>query len=216
MNIIKLIENMDYRNFFLRLLFSLIFIFLYTYISIINIKLIFYLIILIYIAIIIEVYLYFKIYNFIPFIYIIVSFVFFLFIDINDQTILKFNLFICIVVSFDIFSYLIGKTLGTKKIISISPNKTIEGFIGGFTVSLFLGILLSNYLDLLLDINIIFFILLIIISSFVGDILESYFKRKNNLKNSSEIIPGHGGMFDRFDSFLFAIIIYSVFINLKL
>ncbi len=207
---------MDYKNFFLRLLFSLIFIFLYTYISIINIKLIFYLIVLIYVLIIIEVYLYFKIYNFIPFIYIIISFIFFSFVDINEQTILKFNLFICIVVSFDIFSYLIGKKFGTKKIISISPNKTIEGFIGGLTVSSLLGILLSNYLDLLLDINSIFFILLIIISSFVGDIIQSYFKRKNNLKNSSEFLPGHGGLFDRFDSFLFSIIFYSISTNVYL
>ena len=47
-------------------------------------------------------------------------------------------------------------------------------------------------------------------SAFVGDIIESYFKRKNLIKNSSELIPGHGGIFDRFDSFLFSIIIYSI------
>ena len=46
-----------------------------------------------------------------------------------------------------------------------------------------------------------------------GDIVESYFKRKNDLKNSSEFIPGHGGVFDRFDSFLFSIIIYSISIS---
>ena len=49
--------------------------------------------------------------------------------------------------------------------------------------------------------------------SFIGDIFESYCKRKNNIKNSSELIPGHGGVFDRFDSFMFSIIIYSVSLN---
>ncbi len=54
---------------------------------------------------------------------------------------------------------------------------------------------------------------MIIISAFIGDIIESFFKRKNNLKNSSNLIPGHGGVFDRFDSFLFSIIFYTVYIN---
>ena len=49
---------------------------------------------------------------------------------------------------------------------------------------------------------------------FSGDLIESFFKRKNNLKNSSELIPGHGGVFDRFDSFLFSIIIFFISINL--
>ena len=213
MNIIKLIENMDYKNFFLRLLISLLFILLYAFISFISLKLIFYFIILIYVIIFIEVFLYFKEYNFIPFIYIVVSFIFFLFTDINEQTFLDFNLFIFIVILFDIFSYLTGKTFGSKKIINISPNKTIEGLIGGFTISLILGLVLSNYFNLLNSINTIFYIILIIISSFIGDIIESFFKRKNNLKNSSDFLPGHGGLFDRFDSFLFSIIFYSISMN---
>ena len=65
-----------------------------------------------------------------------------------------------------------------------------------------------------ISLNLYFFIILIIIFSFIGDIIESYFKRKNNLKNSSNFIPGHGGVFDRFDSFLFSIIIYSISVNI--
>ena len=62
------------------------------------------------------------------------------------------------------------------------------------------------------NINLIslFFILIIILSGFLGDVIESYFKRINNLKNSSNFLPGHGGFFDRFDSFIFAIVIYSL------
>ena len=47
---------------------------------------------------------------------------------------------------------------------------------------------------------------MIILSSFTGDIIESFFKRKNNIKNSSNFLPGHGGFFDRFDSFIFSVI----------
>ena len=82
---------------------------------------------------------------------------------------------------------------------------------------MFTSLLVSLFFSFLFDININFelivFILLIILSALFGDLIESYFKRKNNLKNSSEFIPGHGGVFDRFDSFLFSIIIYAVSIN---
>ena len=66
---------------------------------------------------------------------------------------------------------------------------------------------------MVINFSLIIFICLIILTAFIGDIIESIFKRINNLKNSSELIPGHGGLFDRFDSFLFSIIFYSISIN---
>ena len=123
---------------------------------------------------------------------------------------MNFNLYILTVITFDIFSYLIGKTLGKNKLTKISPNKTYEGLFGGFIISLFLSLLFAFIFEIIVNIELIFYILLIISCAFIGDIIESFFKRKNNLKNSSEFIPGHGGVFDRFDSFLFSIIIYSI------
>ncbi|MDA9742502.1 phosphatidate cytidylyltransferase, partial [Pelagibacteraceae bacterium] len=106
-----------------------------------------------------------------------------------------------------------GNFFGKNQLLKISPNKTIEGFIGGFIFSVLISLLFSIYFKLNINLNLFAFIILLILSAFIGDIIESYYKRKNNLKNSSDYIPGHGGVFDRFDSFLFSIIIYSISIN---
>ena len=204
---------MVYNNFLLRLLFSGFFISVYCIFTYINFKYVQYLIFLIYILIFIEIYLYFKLFKFLPIFYIFISFVFFITIDFDKVILLNFNLFILIVISFDIFSYVIGKNFGKNKLTKISPNKTYEGLFGGFIISLFLSLLFAFIFEIIVNIELIFYILLIILGAFTGDIIESYFKRKNNLKNSSEFIPGHGGVFDRFDSFLFSIIIYSISIS---
>ncbi len=204
---------MVYNNFFLRLVFSFIFISLYFISAIINFKLVYYLIFLIYFVILIEIYFYFKTYKLFPIIYILISFLFFITIEFNSETFLNFNLFIIIVITFDIFSYIIGKKFGKNKLIKISPNKTYEGLIGGILASLFSSLLYLFLFNINYNLEKILFILLIIFSSLFGDLIESYFKRINNLKNSSEFIPGHGGVFDRFDSFLFSIIIYALSIN---
>ena len=205
---------MVYNNFFLRLLFSTFFISIYLAFSYININYVFYLIILIYLLILIEIFFYFKVNKLFPIIYLFISFIFFITIDFTKIIFLNFNLYILTVITFDIFSYLIGKTLGKNKLTKISPNKTYEGFIGGAFVSFSFFVICAYYFDLRININLIFYILLIILSAFIGDIIESFFKRKNNLKNSSEFIPGHGGVFDRFDSFLFSIIIYAISVNI--
>ena len=204
---------MVYKNFLLRCLFALIILSVYFIVSYFNFNLVFYLILLIYFIIVLEILMYFKKYKFIPIIYITFSLICFLNIDFKDLKILDFNLLIIIIITFDIFSYFIGSAIGKTKLINISPNKTIEGLAGGIIASFSFAITFSYYFDILIDIQSIIFIILIISSSLSGDIIESYFKRKNNLKNSSNFIPGHGGVFDRFDSFLFSIIIYSIFIN---
>tara|TARA_X000000950_G_C13915780_1_gene660934 strand:+ start:709 stop:1332 length:624 start_codon:yes stop_codon:yes gene_type:complete len=204
---------MDYKNFSARLLFSLLFFFIYLLILYINFQFVFYVIILIYFLIFLEIYLNFTKYKIIPIFYLLISFIFFYNINFNNQIILFFNLFIVSIVSFDIFSYLVGNIFGKNQLTKISPNKTIEGLLGGLIFSILISLLFSIYFKLNINLNIITFIILLILSAFIGDIIESYYKRKNNLKNSSEFVPGHGGVFDRFDSFLFAIIFFSISIN---
>ena len=205
---------MDYKNFLLRCLFSIIILSIYFIFSYVNFNLVFYLILLIYFIILFEILLYFKKYKFIPIIYITMSLIFFFNINFKELDILNFNLLIFIIVTFDIFSYIFGKAIGKTKLTNISPKKTIEGLVGGFIGSSSLVIIFSYYFEILINIELFMYIILVIFSSLFGDLIESYFKRKNDLKNSSNIIPGHGGVFDRFDSFLFAIIVYSIFISL--
>ena len=205
---------MVYNNFLLRLLLSSFFIIVYCIFAYINFKYIYYLIFFIYILIFIEIYLYFKLYKFLPIIYVFISFIFFIMINFDKIIFLNFNLFILTVISFDIFSYIIGKNFGKNNFTKISLNKTYEGLFGGALSSICLSLLFSYIFEIHINIELIFYIFLIILSSFIGDLIESFFKRKNNLKNSSEFIPGHGGVFDRFDSFLFSIIIYSISVSI--
>ncbi len=205
---------MVYNNFILRLLFSSFFITIYCIFVYVNFKYIYYLILLIYFLIFIEIYLYFKSYKFLPIFYLFISLIFFLSIDFNKINVLNFNLFILIVICFDIFSYIIGKNFGKNNFTKISPKKTYEGLFGGTLISFLLSLLFAFIFEILVNIELIFYIFIIILSAFIGDIIESFFKRKNDLKNSSEFIPGHGGVFDRFDSFLFSIIIYALSISI--
>ena len=205
---------MDYNNFLLRSFFSAFFIIIYFFCVYLNFQYVFYLILLVYILIFMEIYIYFNKYKLFAIIYTFISFIFFYSLDFGINNIIVFNLFILIVVSFDISSYIIGKTLGKNKLIKISPNKTYEGLVGGLIMSFILSLFFSYYFKININFNLILFIFIIIFSAFSGDIIESFYKRKNNLKNSSEFIPGHGGVFDRFDSFLFSIIFYSIFSNI--
>ncbi len=205
---------MAYSNFKLRLLFSFFFISIYLIVSFIDFSLIFYLILIVYLIILFEIIYYFKRFKFILITYLIISFLFFYFINFDNLNYLNFNFYIFIVIVFDIFSYIFGKLLGKNRFIKISPNKTLEGLFGGAFMSLILSIFAAYILNIRINYLLISFISLIIFTAFIGDIIESFFKRKNNLKNSSELMPGHGGIFDRFDSFLFSIIFYSISINI--
>lgn len=200
---------MDYKNFLNRALISLIFISIYTVIFYTNFENIFYLILIIYLFIFLEIFLFFKKNKIIIIFYVILSFLSFLNTDLSNDTYLKFNLLIITIISFDIFSYISGKIFGKHKLFKfISPNKTLEGLIGGIFFSILLSSIYVIIIQSFISIFDVFFISLIIVSSLCGDLIESFFKRTNNLKNSSNFLSGHGGFFDRFDSFILCMIVY--------
>ena len=106
----------------------------------------------------------------------------------------------------DIGGYIIGKSIGGKKLTKISPNKTVSGSFGSFLFSLFpLGILMILNLQLTFSEKPILFCLLVSLSCQLGDLIISYFKRLAKVKDTGKILPGHGGMLDRIDGVIFAI-----------
>jgi phosphatidate cytidylyltransferase len=113
--------------------------------------------------------------------------------------------FICVLT--DVGGYMFGKLLKGPKLTKISPNKTYAGMLGSFLMpSIFIYIFLnfSNQEFFKLTKEIFFFILVMSSISQLGDLLVSYFKRKSNIKNTGNIIPGHGGVLDRIDGMILA------------
>ncbi len=117
----------------------------------------------------------------------------------------------------DSFAYLVGKNFGKRKLLErISPNKTIEGFIGGMVFTLVGGYVLSLYFTKMTLINWLVFAAIVSVFGVLGDLIESMFKRHAGVKDSSNFIPGHGGFLDRLDSVVFAapfIFIYLLVIS---
>ena len=125
-------------------------------------------------------------------------------VDINFKINILYLFSIC--VCSDIGGFIFGKTFKGKKLTKISPNKTISGSIGSFVLSLVLVpifyFFFNNFSSLF---NLVLVSILVSFSCQLGDLLISYLKRKAKVKDTSNILPGHGGLLDRIDGMLFAI-----------
>ena len=123
--------------------------------------------------------------------------------DIHFKVILFIILLICI--SSDIGGILFGKIFKGPKLIKISPNKTLSGSLGSFILSMLTSSILLGYIfntDLINNIFLGFFVSL---SVQLGDLFFSYLKRKSYVKNTGDILPGHGGILDRIDGILLGV-----------
>lgn len=129
--------------------------------------------------------------------------IFIIFLNNNSSELLLLYFIITTCIFSDIGGYVFGKIFRGKKLTKISPNKTYSGLIGSFILSLiFTIIFFKNYLDLE---KIILMTFVISSVSQIGDIFISYIKRKAKVKNTGNILPGHGGILDRLDGLIFAL-----------
>lgn len=135
--------------------------------------------------------------------------IFNLFIMLFNESKLLFIFVILIACATDIFALLGGMLIGKHKLTKISPKKTVEGAVVGTIVSTIIST--TYYMTLIGDISLIKIIFIIIILSImgqIGDLFFSLIKRENEVKDFSNLIPGHGGVLDRIDSIIFVLITF--------
>ncbi len=145
-----------------------------------------------------------------PFVYPTLSmlFLFTLYKDFGMSTLVWL---VVVVASADTGAYVVGKSIGKTPFSPTSPNKTWEGVIGGILAATVLGSIVGlSSVDLSISVVISFFTAL---SSVWGDLFESYLKREAGVKDSGTVFPGHGGMLDRLDGYLFASVVMVVLLR---
>ncbi len=148
--------------------------------------------------------------NFLPFIYPTAGMLFILTLY-QEYGITSLLWLLVVIAMADIGAYFVGKSIGKTSFCPTSPKKTMEGVVGGVVLATVAGLFVGVYI---VDTEIAIIIsLLTAISAVFGDLLESYLKRKAGVKDSGNILPGHGGVLDRIDGYLFGAIIMLVLLR---
>ena len=140
----------------------------------------------------------------------------------NDITFLILLWVLILCICSDIGGYIFGKIFKWKKLTKISPKKTFSGVFGSFVFSIFsIFIILNLPIKDSININFLevkFFFLAIIFSLIaqIGDLIISYLKRLEKVKDAGNFLPGHGGILDRVDGLMFVVILTTIFYNLNI
>ena len=136
----------------------------------------------------------------------------------NGQSLLFFLFVIIICISTDVGGYIFGNLFKGPKLTKLSPNKTYSGMIGSYFLAIISSLLLIKNSNLITgktyDVTLELFVIVVLISttSQIGDLIVSFFKRLSKIKDTGNLIPGHGGLLDRIDGLLFAMpVAYIVF-----
>ena len=138
--------------------------------------------------------------------------------NISESSLDDIILLLTICISTDIGGYVFGKILKGPKLTKISPNKTISGVLGSYIFSIIVVLIIFhfNFIDVQLEnFSLVNFLYILVISTIsqIGDIIISYFKRLSNVKNTGNVLPGHGGLLDRIDGMIFVFPISYLIIN---
>ncbi|MFA5233504.1 MAG: phosphatidate cytidylyltransferase [Sulfurimonas sp.] len=148
--------------------------------------------------------------NFLPFIYPTAGMLFILTMY-QEYGVLSLLWLVMVVAMADVGAYVVGKSIGKTQFSETSPNKTIEGVVGGVAVATAVGMFVGlSIVDLGVSLIISF---MVAVSSIFGDLFESSLKRSAGVKDSGDILPGHGGVLDRIDGYLFGAIVMLVLLR---
>lgn len=117
---------------------------------------------------------------------------------------------------FDSMAYAVGVPLGKHRLYErVSPKKSWEGTIGGTIFTITAGLFMHNFIDGFNSADWVVISAIVVIFGTIGDLIESQFKRSINVKDSGETLPGHGGLLDRLDSFIFTLPWVFIYLVLK-
>lgn len=148
--------------------------------------------------------------NFFPFIYPTAGLLF-IFTMYQEYGVMSLLWLLIVVAMTDVGAYAVGKSIGKTQFCETSPNKTMEGVVGGIVVATISGMFVGLSI---VDLGAAFLISFgVATSSIFGDLYESSLKRAAGVKDSGDILPGHGGVLDRIDGYLFGAIVMLVLLR---